>query len=257
MISDAPFSFVTWFLSSICLLPWFNFCDFFPEMSGFPYRHHAIILHQNVPAISQISGINSTLLFGLITNYLHQPWHPATRRFLPAKARAVFSLTMCGCPVCSKTLSCHRALPVTLPVFHIVSNPGLLSVSNSLPIDNIVLPANAPSFCHDPGDHSLDDADGNYHPIYATSIDGKDKLASNDDDLVPTNDDMEDNSCCDSHTEPPSDVDKGDVVGDTSPPPSPTWYFLLLNLLHQARTTMASPFHPLSHFPTMWRIFAS
>ena len=34
-----------------------------------------------------------------------------------------------------------------------------------------------------------------YHPIYATSIDGKDKSASDNDDAVPTNDDMEDNSC--------------------------------------------------------------
>ena len=92
-----------------------------------------------------------------------------------------------------------------------------LSVSNGLLIDHIVLPANAPSFCPDPGDHSLGDADDDYHPIYATSIDGQDKSASDDDDLVPTNDNMEENSCSNSHAKSPSDVDEGDVVGDTSP----------------------------------------
>ena len=38
-----------------------------------------------------------------------------------------------------------------------------------------------------------------------------------DDNLVWTNDDMEENSCSDSHAEPPSDVEEGNVVGDTSP----------------------------------------
>ena len=31
------------------LLLWLNFCDFFPDMSGFPSRQHAIALHQNAP----------------------------------------------------------------------------------------------------------------------------------------------------------------------------------------------------------------
>ena len=64
---------------------------------------------------------------------------------------------------------------------------------------------------------ALDDANNDYHPIYATSIDSQDESASDDDDLVPTNDDMEENSCCDSHVESPSDVNKGNVVGDTPP----------------------------------------
>ena len=77
-----------------------------------------------------------------------------------------------------------------------------------MPIDNIVLPTNLPCIFQDPGDHSLDD---DYHPIYATSIDVKDELASDDDDAVPTNDHMEDNSCFDSHLESPSDVIKADA----------------------------------------------
>ena len=125
-------------------------------------------------------------------------------------------LTHHVCPVCSKDFISSQGLAC-----HITSIPyccqSWLSVSNALPIDNIVLPTNVPSFCHDPGNHSLDDADDNYHPIYATSIDGQDESASDDDDLVPTNDGMEDNSCCDSHAESPSDINEGDVVGDTSP----------------------------------------
>ena len=39
-------------------------------------------------------------------------------------------------------------------------------------------------FAPDPGNHSLDDADDDYHPIYATSIDGQDESASDDDNLV-------------------------------------------------------------------------
>ena len=88
--------------------------------------------------ILQISGIHSTLLFGLITNYLHQPWHPIIRRFLATMARAVFSLTMCGCPVCSKDFVSSQGLAC-----HLTSVPyccqSWLSVSNGLPIDNINL----------------------------------------------------------------------------------------------------------------------
>ena len=125
-------------------------------------------------------------------------------------------LTHHVCPVCSKDFVSSQGLAC-----HLTSVPycrqSWLSVSNGLQIDHIVLPANAPSLCPDFGDHSLDDADNDYHPIYATSIDGQDKLASNDDNLVQTNDVMEENSCSDSHVEPPSDVDEGDVVGNTSP----------------------------------------
>ena len=125
-------------------------------------------------------------------------------------------LTHHVCPVCSKDFISSQGLAC-----HLTSvpycRPSCLSVSNGLPIDHIVLPTNVPSFCPDPGNHSLDDADDEYHPIYATSIDVQDELASDDDDLVQTNDDMEENSCSNSHAESPSDVDEGNVVGNTSP----------------------------------------
>ena len=156
-----------------------------------------------------------------------------------------------------KTSSHHRALPVTLPVFP-YCHQSWLSVSNGLQIDHdIVLCTNAPSFCPNPGDHSLDDADNDYHPIYATSIDGQDESASDDDNLVQTNDNMEENSCSNSHAEPPPHMSMKVMLLATLPPTSPTWYFLLLNLLYLARTTMASPFCPLSHSPRMWRVFVS
>ena len=125
-------------------------------------------------------------------------------------------LTHHVCPVCSKDfvssqgLACHLT---SVPYCH----QSWLSVSNGLQIDHIVLPTNVPSLCPDFGDHSLDDADDDYHPIYATSIDGQDELASNDVNSVQTNDVMEENSCSNSHAEPPLDVDEGNVVGDTSP----------------------------------------
>ena len=55
-----------------------------------------------------------------------------------------------------------------------------------MPIDNFVLPTNMSSMFQAPGDHSLDDADDNYHPIYAISTDSKDKSAFDDDDTWPT-----------------------------------------------------------------------
>ena len=93
-----------------------------------------------------------------------------------------------------------------------------------MPIDNIVLPTYMSSFCQEPGDHSLDDADNDYHPIYATSIDSKDESASDDDDVGPTNDDMEDNSCVDSHLESLSDVIEviQELMLLATPPPSPS-----------------------------------
>ena len=112
--------------------------------------------------------------------------------------------------VSSQGLACHLT---SVPYCH----QSWLSVSNGLPLDHIVLPTNVPFFCPDPGNHSLDDADDDYHPIYATSIDGQDKSASDDDNLVQTNDVMEENSCSDSHAESTSDVDEGDVIGNTSP----------------------------------------
>ena len=88
-------------------------------------------------------------------------------------------LTCHVCPVCSKDFVSSQGLAC-----HLTSVPyccqSWLSVSNGLQIDHIVLPTNAPSLCPDFGNHSLDDADDDYHPIYATSIDGQDKLASND-----------------------------------------------------------------------------
>ena len=94
-------------------------------------------------------------------------------------------LTHHVCPFCSKDfvssqgLACHLT---SVPYCH----QSWLSVSNGLQIDHSVLPTNAPSLCPDFGNHSLDDADDDYHPIYATSIDGLDKFASNDDNLVWT-----------------------------------------------------------------------
>ena len=129
-------------------------------------------------------------------------------------------LTNHVCPICSKDFISSQGLTCHITIAPYCHN-SWLSVSNGVPIDNIVLPANATSIFQDPGDHSLDDADDNYHPIYATSIDGQDKSASDNDDVVPTNDDMEGIACFNSHLESPSDVIKGDsgidVVGDTSP----------------------------------------
>ena len=104
-----------------------------PDAHHNVYVIHSLLWHTlhlcyamvHTAAILQISGIHSTPLFSLITNYLHQPWHPAIRRFLAAKAKAVFSLTMCA-QSAQKTSSHHRALPVTLPVFRIVANPILV-----------------------------------------------------------------------------------------------------------------------------------
>ena len=160
-------------------------------------------------------------------------WHPLHFSVLPncqlsAPAMASQHKTISGrkgkgsilthhvCPVCSKDFISSQSLAC-----HLTSVPyccqSWLSVSNGLQIDYIVLPTNALSLCWDFGDHSPDDADDDYHPIYATSIDGQDELASNNDNLVWTNDVMEENSGSDSHTEPPSDVDECDFVGNTSP----------------------------------------
>ena len=115
-IKHTPFLFVTYCLPSICLLLLFHFCDISPEMSRFPIRHH----HHHS------SSKHSSLLFGLITHHLRQPWrHPAIRRFLATKASALSSLTICA-QFAQKTSSHHRALPVTLPVLHIVATPGLV-----------------------------------------------------------------------------------------------------------------------------------
>ena len=140
---------------------------------------------------------------------------PCHKKISGHKGKGSF-LTHHVCPVCSKDfissqgLACHLT---SVPYCH----QSWLSVSNGLPLDHIFLPTNVPSFCPDPGNHSLGDADNDYHPIYATSIDGQEELASDNDNLVTTNDDMEENSCSDSHVESPSDVNEGDVVGDTSP----------------------------------------
>ena len=92
--------------------------------------------------------------------------HPGIRRFLAAKARAVFSLTLCA-QFCSKDFVSSKGLACHIPSVPYCCQ-SWLSVSNGLPIDNIVLPTHAPSFCQDPGNHSLDNADDDYHPIYAT-----------------------------------------------------------------------------------------
>ena len=90
-----------------------------------------------------------------------------------------------------------------------------------MPIDNLVLPPNvSPMFQH-PGDHSSDDEDDGYHPIHATSTDGK-EASFNNDDTWPANDyDMKENLCLGSHQEPPSDIIDGDsginAVGNSSP----------------------------------------
>ena len=156
------------------------------------------------------------------------------------------------CPICSKDFISSQGLAC-----HITSvlycHQSWLSVSIGLPIDNIVLPTIVPSICQDPGHHSLDDADDDYHPIYATSIDGKDKLASDDDDLVPTIDEMADNnSCCDSHAESPSDVIEGNIVGNTSPIIFPS-----VDSSSPGENNNGFTFSPSKHFPAMWRIFAS
>ena len=147
-----PFLFVTYCLSSMSLLPWFNFCDFFPEMSRFPNRHHAII-RQSECAISQKSGIHSTVLCGLITNQSAPAMAPYHKKISGCKGKGSI-LTHHVRPVCSKDFVSSLSL-----AFHITSVPyccqSWLSVSNGFPIDNIVLPTNTPSFCQDPGNHSL------------------------------------------------------------------------------------------------------
>ena len=251
---------MTWSLSFICLLPWLNFCDFSLTCPGFPTDNMPSFfikmchianfwypLHSFVPPHHQLSA---------------PAMAPHHKKISGCKGKGSI-LTHHVCPVCSKDFISSQGLACHLTSV-LYCHQSWLSVSNVLQIDHIVLPTNAPSFCPDPGNHTLDDADDDYHPIYATSIDAQDELASDDDDLVQTNDDMEENSCSDSHADPPSDVDKCDVVGDTSPyishpvfpsvePFSPGEN----NLLHPARTTMASPFCPLSHSPRMWRIFVS
>ena len=111
------------------------------------------------------------------------PMAPCHKKISCCKGKGSI-LTHHVCPVCSKdfilsqSLACH---PTSVPYCH----QSWFSVSNGLPIDHIVLPANVPSFCPHPGNHSLlDDADDDYHPIYATSIDSQDESASDDDDLV-------------------------------------------------------------------------
>ena len=204
---------MTWSLSFICLLPCLNFCDFPPTCPGFPA--------DNMPS------------FFIKTCHIANFWHPLHSSALPhcrvsAPAMAPRHKKISGhkgkgsilthhvCPVCSKDFisSQGHACHLTSVTYCCQS---WLSVSNGLQIDHIVLHTNVPSFCPDSGDHSLDDADDDYHPINATSIDGQDELASNDDNLVQTNDVMEENSCSNSHMEPPLYVDEGDVVGNTSP----------------------------------------
>ena len=103
------------------------------------------------------------------------PWH---KKISGRKGKGSI-LTHHVCPVCSKDFVSSQGLAC-----HLTSLPyccqSWLSVSNGLQIDHIVLPANVPSLCPDFGNHSLDDADDDYHPIYATSIDGQDELASDD-----------------------------------------------------------------------------
>ena len=147
---------MTWSLSFICLLPWLNFCDFFPKMSGFPNRQHAILLHQNVPYHKFLA---STPLFFWPHHQLSAPamapWH---KKISGCKGKGSI-LTHHVCPVCSKDFISSQGLAC-----HLTSVPyccqSWLSVSNVLPVDHIVLPANVPSFCPDPGNHSLGDADG-------------------------------------------------------------------------------------------------
>ena len=91
----------------------------------------------------------------------HTPSAPAMaphhKKFSGCKGKGSI-LTNHVCPVCSKDFVSSQGLTC-----HITSAPyccnSWLSVSNGMSIDNIVLYANAPSFCQDPGDHSLDDAD--------------------------------------------------------------------------------------------------
>ena len=166
-------------------------------------------------------------------------------------------LTNHVCPVCSKDFVSSQGLTC-----HITSAPyccnSWLSVSNGMPIDNFVLPANAASMFQDPSDHSVDDTDDDYHPIHATSTDGKDESAF-DNDMWPTNDDMEENYCFDSHQESPSDVVEGDsgidAIGDSS------------SLSHQVlpslepsspgQNTNGHTFGPSKSFQATSKIFAS
>ena len=138
---------------------------FFIKMCHIPNFWHP--LHSSVPPHCQLSA---------------PAMAPQHKKISGHKGKGSI-LTHHVCPVCSKDFISSQGLAC-----HLTSVPyccqSWLSVSNGLQIDHIVLPANAPSFCPDPGDHSLDDADDDYHPIYATSIDGQDELASDDDDLV-------------------------------------------------------------------------
>ena len=150
-------------------------------MSWFPSRQHAISLHQNAPYRKFLHPLHSSVLPH------HQLSAPVMasqhKKISGCKGKGTSILTHHVCPVCSKDFVSSQGLAC-----HLTSVPyccqSWLSVSNGMQIDHIVLPTNAPSFCPDSGDHSLDDADNDYHPIYATSIDGQDKLASNDDNLV-------------------------------------------------------------------------
>ena len=101
---------MTWSLSFICLLPWLNFCDFFPNMPGFPA--------DNMP------------LFFIKMCHITNFWHPLHSSVLPrcqvsAPAMAPQHKKISGrkgkgsilthhvCPVCSKDfvssqgLACH------------------------------------------------------------------------------------------------------------------------------------------------------
>ena len=189
-------------------------------------------LHSSVPPHCQLSAPSMA------------PWH---KKISGRKGKGSI-LTHHVCPVCSKDFVLSQGLAC-----HLTSVPyccqSWLSVSNGLPIDHIVLPTNVPSFCPDPGNHSLDDADDDYHPIYATSIDSQDESASDDDDLAGANQPMMiwKEILVPTHTRNPPQMLMKAMLLATLPPTSPTQYFPLLNLLHLARTTMASPFCPLSH----------
>ena len=130
-------------------------------------------LHSSVPTHRQLSAPSMA------------PWH---KKISGRKGKGSI-LTHHVCPVCSKDFVLSQGLAC-----HLTSVPyccqSWLSVSNGLPIDHIVLPTNVPSFCPDPGNHSLDDVDDDYHPIYATSIDSQDESASDDDDLAGANQPM-------------------------------------------------------------------
>ena len=201
---------------------WFKFCVCGLLLN----RHHAIILHETAPSHKI-----------LVPTAFFWPHHKSTASAMASHHTKISGhkgkdsiLTSHLCSVCLKDFITgphlsHYQCTILLQ--------ALLSISHGMPIDNLVLPPNVPPMFQHPGDHSSDDEDDGYHPIHATSTDGK-EASFNNDDTWPAND---------------YDMKKIRVLVPTknllqtslmvilesmqlaTPPPSPTRCCLLLKLL--------------------------